>query len=448
MKKDYSKVKLKDKSMKKKILYSVLVLGCSSTFIHGQESSLIVNEGILSISSPDLVSFEGTFENTEQGDVTNGGTVIYFQDFINNGDYGLTQDPSQSRAIFFTESEGVVKGILGNGMSSFHHVEFNSPTKGMAFNLRNNIDVSGIADFQQGIVYVDSIINPITDLSFGMFTFDSGGDHDNVRDGAYVEGVIEKIGKEAFTYPTGAQGFYRAARISAPKSSKDVFLGRYVYQDEAFFNARPNAVGVVNEVNNQEYWLIDKANGAQSDVLLTLSWDERTTPVSLLNDPETELHIVRWDANEQLWVDEGGVVDMSRQEVTTIATVKGYGFFTLATVKKDWILDGDVVIYNLVTPDGDGKNDYFIIDNLHNYPNNKVEIFNRWGARVFETRGYDPKGDGSSNVFRGYSEGKATLDKGSKLPSGTYYYVVTYEYEDESGSRMIKKAANLHLENN
>ena len=157
--------------------------------------------------------------------------------------------------------------------------------------------------------------------------------------------------------------------------------------------------------------------------------------------------MIRWDSKQQIWVDEGGVVDMSTKEVTTIGTVKGYGIFTLGTVKKDWILDGDIVIYNLVTADGDGKNDYFIIDNIKNYPN-KVEIFNRWGARVYETTNYDPKGDGSSNVFRGYSEGKVTVDKGTKLPSGTYYYVITYEYKDANGSRMIKKAANLHLETN
>ncbi|MBB1141046.1 gliding motility-associated C-terminal domain-containing protein, partial [Myroides sp. WP-1] len=153
-------------------------------------------------------------------------------------------------------------------------------------------------------------------------------------------------------------------------------------------------------------------------------------------------------AQQQLWVDEGGVVDMSSKEITTVSAVKGYGFFTLATVKKDWILDGDIVIYNLVTPDGDGKNDYFIIDNIKKYPNNTVEIYNRWGVRVYETKGYDPSGDGSSNVFRGYSEGRVTVDKNKKLPSGTYYYVVTYEYQDASGSRMIKKAANLHLETN
>ncbi|WP_413514160.1 gliding motility-associated C-terminal domain-containing protein [Myroides odoratus] len=434
--------------MRNKVIKASLLVLVGHVLYAQEPVNRIVNEGELSISSGDLVSFEGTFENTSEGDVTNEGMVIYFQDFINNGDYGLTQNKSKSTAVFLTENAGVVKQILGDGISSFYHVEFNSSVPKKAFDLKNNIEVHGTVDFQEGIVKVDSTLNPITNVSYGMLTFRQGSKASNVTDYSHVDGMIEKLGNEAFTYPIGNQEKYRYAHISAPKSSEDVFVGQYIYNDKAFFQARPNAVGVVKVLNTKEYWLIDKSDENQSDVLLTLSWDEDTTLPEVLKDPEGELHIVRWDPKAQLWVDEGGVVDMSSKEVTTIATVKGYGFFTLATVKKDWVLDGDVVIYNLVTPDGDGKNDYFIIDNIKNYPNNKVEIFNRWGARVYETQGYDPLGDGSSNVFKGYSEGKVTVDKGSKLPSGTYYYVVTYEYKDDKGSRMIKKAANLHLENN
>ncbi|WP_413513587.1 gliding motility-associated C-terminal domain-containing protein [Myroides odoratus] len=430
-------------------IYTVLLLGCFSTVIYGQEPPLIVNEGELSISSGELMSFEGTFENQESGDVTNDGTVIYFQNFINQGYYGLTANRNTSMTIFTVDGlTNTAKQIAGNGISSFHHVTFNSPVQTVAFDLKNNIEAKGTVDFQSGIVKVDTVFNPVTQVSNGMLTFHQGSKAINVSNDSHVDGQVEKIGKEGFTYPTGNQQKYRYARISAPKDVEDVFVGQYVYNDEAFFTARPNTAGVIKVVNNKEYWIIDKADGNKSDVLLTLSWDELTTSPEVLKDPEGELHIVRWDAKQQLWIDEGGVVDMSSKEVTTIATVKGYGFFTLATVKKDWVLDGDVVIYNLVTPDGDGKNDYFIIDNIKNYPNNKVEIFNRWGARVYETTQYDSNGDGSSNVFKGYSEGKVTVDKGSKLPSGTYYYVVTYEYTDKNGSRMIKKAANLHLENN
>jgi gliding motility-associated-like protein len=63
--------------------------------------------------------------------------------------------------------------------------------------------------------------------------------------------------------------------------------------------------------------------------------------------------------------------------------------------------------FNAVSPDGDGLNDFFLIQGIECYPNNTVEIYNRWGIRVFGVDGYDNK----NNVFRGLSEGRATVSK-------------------------------------
>lgn len=426
-------------------------LGISGAVWAQENQASFVNQGQISVANGGVLSTLYSFDNQNKASVLNDGTAYYYRDFNNDGDYTFTMQNknSASTAVFMRyENETGPQVISGVSISEFKNVELNNKTDKVAFDLKNNMDIHGIMDFQDGIVKIDSLINPRTDLSNGMLSFQKGATATSVSDRSHAEGLVEKKGNESFQFPKGDKQKYRYARISAPKDQNDIFVGQYVEADHRFFKARPTAAGVIKELDRNEYWLIDKSNNTQSDILLTLSWDERTTPAELLKDPENELHIVRWDAKQQLWVDEGGVVDMSAKEITTISTVKGYGFFTLATVKKDWLLDGDVVIYNLVTPDGDGKNDYFIIDNIRKYPNNTVEIYNRWGVKVYETNGYDPLGDGSSNVFKGYSEGRVTVDKSKKLPSGTYYYVVTYEYKDDNGSRMIKKAANLHLETN
>jgi len=114
----------------------------------------------------------------------------------------------------------------------------------------------------------------------------------------------------------------------------------------------------------------------------------------------------------------------------------------LATIKPNLDNGGDVVIYDGVTPNGDGMNDYFIIDNIQNFPKNSVRIFNRWGVEVFNTTNYDSNG----NVFDGYSDGRATMNKSEKLPTGTYYYILEYEYDRNGESRTIRKAGYLHLE--
>lgn len=76
-----------------------------------------------------------------------------------------------------------------------------------------------------------------------------------------------------------------------------------------------------------------------------------------------------------------------------------------------------IIVYNGFTPDGDGINDTWIIENIENYPTNTVSIFNRWGNKVWNTSNYDNgqnKWDGKNN-------------NGAELTSGTYFYVIEIE---------------------
>jgi gliding motility-associated-like protein/uncharacterized repeat protein (TIGR01451 family) len=82
-------------------------------------------------------------------------------------------------------------------------------------------------------------------------------------------------------------------------------------------------------------------------------------------------------------------------------------------------------IYNGITPDDDGKNDFFLVQGISNWPTNNVQIFNRWGVLVFETDGYGGSND-SDNVFAGLSEGRVTIQESNLLPSGTYYYIINF----------------------
>uniref|UniRef100_UPI00117E70C6 gliding motility-associated C-terminal domain-containing protein n=1 Tax=Myroides sp. N17-2 TaxID=2030799 RepID=UPI00117E70C6 len=156
------------------------------------------------------------------------------------------------------------------------------------------------------------------------------------------------------------------------------------------------------------------------------------------------LHILRWDVASSKWVDEGGIVDVSTKTVKTPMTVNASGIFTLGLVDADY--NSELKIYNAVSPNGDGLNDYFIITNINKYANS-VQIFNRWSAKVFESNNYDSNGDGTANVFRGEAEGKGVSSSG-KLPTGTYFYIVRYEIRTSTGSEWIKKSGYLHLENN
>jgi gliding motility-associated-like protein len=82
-------------------------------------------------------------------------------------------------------------------------------------------------------------------------------------------------------------------------------------------------------------------------------------------------------------------------------------------------LDSCIVVHNVITPNGDGLNDTWIIDCIENYPDNTVQIFNRWGDRVNSFDRYD----NTTQVWKG------TNTNGKLLPSGTYYYVLQIKNE-------------------
>jgi len=82
------------------------------------------------------------------------------------------------------------------------------------------------------------------------------------------------------------------------------------------------------------------------------------------------------------------------------------------------VLDG-IVIPNTFTPNGDGINDKWNIQNLNDYQNSEVRVFDRYGGEVYNSKGYYTAWDGTEN--------------GRPLPVGTYYYLINLN----NGSRPL-----------
>lgn len=72
----------------------------------------------------------------------------------------------------------------------------------------------------------------------------------------------------------------------------------------------------------------------------------------------------------------------------------------------------DIKVYNVFSPNGDGVNDYFEIENSERFPDILVEVYSRWGEQLYSSVGYD-----SGNRWDGTARGK-------DVPVGTYYYVI------------------------
>ncbi len=79
----------------------------------------------------------------------------------------------------------------------------------------------------------------------------------------------------------------------------------------------------------------------------------------------------------------------------------------------------DPVFPTVITPNLDGKNDVFFINNLEKiYPGIHVAIYNRWGSLIYESFGYDQPWNGT------YKE--------EPLPMGTYFYIIELNDEEKT----------------
>jgi len=80
----------------------------------------------------------------------------------------------------------------------------------------------------------------------------------------------------------------------------------------------------------------------------------------------------------------------------------------------------NIIIHDYLSPNSDGYNDTWIIENIQYWPDNEVLIFNRWGDKIQAYNHYDNSG----TVWNG------TNDDGKRVPDGTYYYIVKVRRTD------------------
>ena len=70
-----------------------------------------------------------------------------------------------------------------------------------------------------------------------------------------------------------------------------------------------------------------------------------------------------------------------------------------------------------MTPNGDNKNDFLVINGIEKSPNNTLQIYNRYGLLVYQKENYN-------NEFNGVADRGVIINKNSGLPSGIYFYII------------------------
>jgi len=155
--------------------------------------------------------------------------------------------------------------------------------------------------------------------------------------------------------------------------------------------------------------------------------DFTTNPdIGLPNSPVTFNSTYNVSLGTWYWEFGDGTPNEIQQVATTQHTYTNMGTYTIThivesqfgckdTITKTFLVL-QITIPNVFTPNGDGINDYFVIDGLEQLSGNQLIVFNRWGKKVFESTDYKNDWDGNG------------------ASDGVYYFILTFKeaYEREA----------------
>jgi len=190
--------------------------------------------------------------------------------------------------------------------------------------------------------------------------------------------------------------------------------------------------------NNTTYYASQKLNGCESSVRLPVL-------VSVVNVPnlngtavqkfcvETSptvknLLVVGGSPQWFTAISNGDLVNESQplqDKITYFATIidKASGCESPQRIAvTPELIKCELLVFNAVKRNASTMNDRLYIDDISYFPNNSIQIFNRYGRLVWETKEYN----NTTNAFKGKANVSVLFQKEEQLPAGTYFYILNY----------------------
>ncbi|MDX9932920.1 MAG: PKD domain-containing protein [Bacteroidales bacterium] len=149
-----------------------------------------------------------------------------------------------------------------------------------------------------------------------------------------------------------------------------------------------------------------------------------TPEITSIVDPEITFSSTSTGVSDWFWNFGDNTTSIDVQSVIHSYNDDGVFSVSLIVTSADGCADtaytsvqviAEPTFYNVITPDGNGLNDVFFIENAERIPGN-LQVFNRWGKKIWESTG-----ESYMNDF-----------DGENFSDGTYFYIYTYGVEMEN----------------
>lgn len=237
-----------------------------------------------------------------------------------------------------------------------------------------------------------------------------------------VDGYAAVSNQVNFTFPVGDSQLLRPLILNSGGNNpfaKCAYFFESPTNPSTFpafdMDRKPRTLG---NISFREFWRLEGVVTSS----ISISWDNRSNIGALSTDINTIVPVA-WSKSSNQWVSLGVTArggDLTQGFVSSQNFLPDdYEIITFGSLAEpEELINLDNYI---VTPNGDGVNDYLEIPQLELSPNNSVRIFDRNGLMVFEQINYTNEFVGIANTDN------LVIKRNAGLPFGVYFYVVTLD---------------------
>lgn len=342
----------------------------------------LYNQSVISISSSSVLFVQDSLVNN--GTLINNGDMQIGGAWINNSQY----DAGQGQITFNSD----LPQVINHNDQAFSKLTITGGEK----IFQANITIENELNLTDGVLVSQNDAKII--FNEGS-TINGGSDQSHIQGTVYHKGAGDKL------FPVGNGTVYLPVEILNVQGSsteiglREVELDGSVLQKSASLDA----------ISTNRYWELEIISGSLSGSKVILPVRDEA-----IVQNENQVVVAQSTGLAQNFESLGrfsfeGSFENGRVTSADPVTVK---LLAIAVVEDATSIE----VYNAVSPNGDGLNDFLRIGNIEKFPNNKVSFINRWGDTVFELTGYNNK----DRVFSGMSN----IGGEGKLSPGTYFYVI------------------------
>ncbi|MEP3373564.1 MAG: gliding motility-associated C-terminal domain-containing protein [Maribacter dokdonensis] len=362
-----------------------------------------------------IVSAQSALYNNGNLRIHNGGSIGFHTNFINES----PMDNNLGLAGFYGSERITVSGTV---TPQFYDMELA---------LENDMQLDlGVDNISNTNFIFGNILTNLSQPNI-FYNFVDNSFYNGENDFSKIEGYAAITNQQEFGFPIGDNEYLRPLILIS--ESVNLFAKSAYFHEDAnnpvslanTYNTATKAFDV-ELVSTAEFWQLEGTVPST----VSLSWNLRSNLSRLTNDVSLIIP-VGWSKAQQQWVNlsrSAPVGTITEGFITTRSILPDeFDVITFGTSKEPYEpLAKDVLFIDnfFVSVNGDGVNDTFYIEELEEFNSNFVQIYDRYGLKVFEKTNYTNEFVGFSNLDNvpfGAEEG---------LPTGVYFYTIHIPDED------------------